>query len=255
MGIEGAAIATVISQVELGISQFIYFKFFSNNVKIKKIKLEKNIAKESLSIGISAMFIQIFSLVQQVLIYSTLKRYGGEDQVVLMGAFFRYMMLSFIPVWGISQGFQPFAGTNFGAECFDRVKKGTYTFTAFAFSISLIFWVIFMLMPETVLGLFIENQALIQLGKTDALLAFAVFPFFSLMTINMTLLQSLGKAKTAGLLVIVRHLVLYAPAVLVLPIFFGVRGAWLAGPIADTLITILSIFFVSKVFKKELKGL
>ncbi len=253
MGIEGAAIATIISQIELGLSQFIYFKFFSKNVQIKKIKLEKGIVKESLSVGVSAMFMQVFALVQQVVLYSTLKRYGGEDQVVLMGAFFRYMMLSFIPLWGISQGFQPFAGTNYGAERFDRVKKGTYTFTIFAFSISLIFWLVFMLMPEKVLGLFIENQALIALGRTNALLSYSVFPLFSLMIINLTLLQSLGKAKNAGILVMARQLVLYVPAVLLLPIFFNVRGAWLAGPIVDTLITILSIIFVSKVFMKELK--
>ncbi len=253
MGIEGAAIATVISQIELGISQFIYFKFFSKNIKLKKIKIEKSIVKESLSVGVSAMFMQVFALVQQVVLYSTLKRYGGEDQVVLMGAFFRYMMLSFIPLWGISQGFQPFAGTNFGAQLFDRVKKGVYIFTAFAFSISLVFWLVFMLMPDKVLGLFIENQALIELGRTDALLAFAVFPFFALMIINLTLLQALGKAKPAGILVVARQLVLYVPAVLLLPIFFGVRGIWLAGPIVDIFITILSIIFVSKVFMKDLK--
>ncbi|PID51902.1 MAG: MATE family efflux transporter [Candidatus Moraniibacteriota bacterium] len=254
MGIEGAAIATVISQIELGLSQFIYFKFFSNNVKIKKFKLEKSIVKESLSVGVSAMFMQVFALVQQVVLYATLKKYGGENQVVLMGAFFRYMMLSFIPLWGISQGFQPFAGTNFGAQCFDRVKKGTYLFTAFAFSISLIFWVIFMLMPDKVLGLFIDNPALIDLGKTNSLLAFALFPLSALMIINLTLLQALGKAKAAGILVVARQLVLYVPAVLLLPLFFGVRGAWLAGPIVDVLITILSIIFVSKVFMRDLKG-
>ncbi len=255
MGIEGAAIATIISQIELGISQFIYFKFFSKNVKIKRIKLEKSIVKESLSVGVSAMFMQVFSLVQQVVLYSTLKRYGGEDQVVLMGAFFRYIMLSFIPLWGISQGFQPFAGTNFGAEHFDRVKKGTFIFTAFAFLISLIFWFIFMLMPEKVLGLFIENTALIDLGRTNALFAFSVFPLSAFMIINLTLLQSLGKAKAAGVLVMARQLVLYVPAVLLLPVFFNVRGAWLAGPIVDTLVTILSIIFVSKIFMKDLKSL
>ncbi len=255
MGIEGAAIATIISQIELGVSQFIYFKFFSKNVKIKRIRLEKSIVKESLSVGVSAMFMQVFSLVQQVVLYSTLKRYGGEDQVVLMGAFFRYIMLSFIPLWGISQGFQPFAGTNFGAEHFDRVKKGTFIFTAFAFLISLIFWFIFMLMPEKVLGLFIENTALIDLGRTNALFAFSVFPLSAFMIINLTLLQSLGKAKAAGVLVMARQLVLYVPAVLLLPVFFNVRGAWLAGPIVDTLVTILSIIFVSKIFMKDLKSL
>jgi len=81
---------------------------------------------------------QVLSLVQQTVMYSTLKKYGGEDQVVLMGAFFRYLMLSFIPLWGLSQGFQPFVGTNFGAGLFDRVKKGTGMFYGFGFLLAVI---------------------------------------------------------------------------------------------------------------------
>lgn len=109
-GLEGAAIATVISQVVLAICNFCYFAFFSKNVRFKHFKLQKPIVKETLAVGFSAMLMQVFALLRQAVMYSTLKRYGGEDQVILMGAFFRYLMLSFIPLWGISQGYQPFAG-------------------------------------------------------------------------------------------------------------------------------------------------
>ena len=251
-GLEGTAIATVISQVVLAICNFCYFAFFSKNVKFKHFKLQKSIVKETLSIGFSAMLMQVFALLQQAVMYSTLKRYGGEDQVILMGAFFRYMMLSFIPLWGISQGYQPFAGTNFGAQKFERVKKGTFLFYGFGLFLSLIFWLVFLIIPEQVLGLFLKNKELISLGRTNAMLAMSLFPLSAIMIINLTLFQALGKAKYAGILVIARQFLLYIPAVLILPVFFGTRGIWISSPIVDTLVTVLSAFIVIKLFKKDL---
>ena len=251
-GLEGTAIATVISQVVLAICNFCYFAFFSKNVKFKHFKLQKSIVKETLSIGFSAMLMQVFALLQQAVMYSTLKRYGGEDQVILMGAFFRYLMLSFIPLWGISQGYQPFAGTNFGAQKFERVKKGTFLFYGFGLFLSLIFWLVFLIIPEQVLGLFLKNKELISLGRTNAMLAISLFPLSAIMIINLTLFQALGKAKYAGMLVIARQFLLYIPAVLILPVFFGTRGVWISSPIIDTLVTVLSAFIVIKLFKKDL---
>ena len=251
-GLEGTAIATVISQVVLAICNFCYFAFFSKNVKFKHFKLQKSIVKETLSIGFSAMLMQVFALLQQAVMYSTLKRYGGEDQVILMGAFFRYMMLSFMPRWGISQGYQPFAGTNFGAQKFERVKKGTFLFYGFGLFLSLIFWLVFLIIPEQVLGLFLKNKELISLGRTNAMLAMSLFPLSAIMIINLTLFQALGKAKYAGILVIARQFLLYIPAVLILPVFFGTRGVWISTPIIDTLVTVLSAFIVIKLFKKDL---
>lgn len=252
-GLEGAAIATVISQIVLAICNFCYFAFFSKNVRFKHFKIQKSIVKETLSIGFSAMLMQIFALLQQMITYSTLKKYGGEDQVILMGAFFRYLMLSFIPLWGISQGYQPFAGTNFGAKKFERVKKGTFLFYGFGLFLSLIFWLVFLLMPEQVLGLFLENKELISSGRTNAMLALSLFPLSAIMIINLTLFQALGKAKYAGMLVISRQFLLYVPAVLILPIFLGTRGIWIASPLVDTLIMILSVFITIKLFKTELR--
>nr|WP_252723568.1 MATE family efflux transporter [Treponema pedis] len=252
-GLEGTAVATVISQIVLAVSNFCYFAFCSKIVKFKRFKLQKAVIKEILAVGFSAMLMQIFALVQQSVMYSALKKYGGENQVILMGAFFRYLMLAFIPLWGISQGYQPFAGTNFGAQKFSRVKKGTVLFYGFGFCLALIFWLVFLTIPEKVLEIFIvNNKELVALGKVNAMLSFSLFPLSAIMIINLTLFQALGKAKYAGLLVIFRQLLLYVPAVLILPIFFGIRGIWISTPLVDTFVMILSMLIVVKLFKKEL---
>ena len=252
-GIEGAAIATVISQAVFALATFFYFLCFSKNVKFKSFKLEKSLVGEIFAVGMSAMFMQVLSLVQQTVMYSTLKKYGGEDQVILMGAFFRYMMLAFIPLWGLSQGFQPFAGTNFGAGLFERVKKGTFLFYGFGVVLAAVFWLVFLASPESVLSLFIkDNPALVAAGKTNATLAFLIFPLMPIMILNITLFQALGKAKPAGFLAISRQLVLFVPAVLILPHFLGVRGVWTAGLFVDSLLVIISIIITARIFAKDL---
>lgn len=254
-GIEGAAIATVISQAVFALATFFYFLCFSKNVKFKSFKLEKSLVGETFAVGMSAMFMQVLSLVQQTVMYSTLKKYGGEDQVILMGAFFRYMMLAFIPLWGLSQGFQPFAGTNFGAGLFERVKKGTFLFYGFGVVLAAVFWLVFLTSPESVLSLFIkDNPALVAAGKTNATLAFLIFPLMPIMILNITLFQALGKAKPAGFLAISRQLVLFVPAVLILPHFLGVRGVWTAGLFVDGLLIIISIIITARIFAKDLSA-
>lgn len=254
-GIEGAAIATVISQAVFALATFFYFLCFSKNVKFKSFKLEKSLVSETFAVGMSAMFMQVLSLVQQTVMYSTLKKYGGEDQVILMGAFFRYMMLAFIPLWGLSQGFQPFAGTNFGAGLFERVKKGTFLFYGFGVVLAAVFWLVFLTSPESVLSLFIkDNPALVAAGKTNATLAFLIFPLMPIMILNITLFQALGKAKPAGFLAISRQLVLFVPAVLILPHFLGVRGVWTAGLFVDGLLIIISIIITARIFAKDLSA-
>ena len=254
-GIEGAAIATVISQAVFALATFFYFLCFSKNIKFKSFKLEKSLVGEIFAVGMSAMFMQVLSLVQQTVMYSTLKKYGGEDQVILMGAFFRYMMLAFIPLWGLSQGFQPFAGTNFGAGLFERVKKGTFLFYGFGVVLAAIFWLVFLASPESVLSLFIkDNPALVAAGKTNATLAFLIFPLMPIMILNITLFQALGKAKPAGFLAISRQLVLFVPAVLILPHFLGIRGVWAAGLFVDGLLVIISIIITARIFAKDLSA-
>lgn len=253
MGIDGAAIATVMSQGVFALATFVYFAFFSRNVRFHRFRLEKSIVKETFAVGVSAMLMQILALIQQAVMYSTLKKYGGEEHVILMGAFFRYMMLSFIPLWGLSQGFQPFIGTNYGARHFDRVKKGTFLFYGFGIVLALIAQVVFFINPQGILSLFIkDNAALVAKGTYSAMTAFAIFFLVPIIILSITLFQAIGKATPAGLLAIGRQFILFVPACLLLPFVFGAYGVWLSMPIVDGIILIAALVITAKVFKTEL---
>ena len=246
-GLEGAAIATVISQAAFAVISFVYI-LRSKDVTFNKYRLEKSIVGETFAIGVSAMLMQVLSLVQQAVMYSTLKKYGGEGDVILMGGFFRYFILTFVPLWGLSQGFQPFIGTNFGAGRIDRVKKGTFCFWAFGLLMSFIGYIYFFASPEGVLSIFITDSSLVAQGKLNAMLAYSIFPIESLLILNITLFQSLGKAKPAGILAIGRQFLFFLPVCIILPIFIGVKGVWLAIPIVDGFVFLISLIFVFKIF-------
>ncbi len=251
-GIEGAAIATVIAQVVQFSITLLYFLKFSNKVKFKRIRLEKSILSGVLSVGVSAMLMQVLSLVQQTVLYARLMTYGGSDKVILMGAIMRYMMLAFIPVWGISQGFQPVAGTNYGAEKYDRVKKSTLVFGVGATVLALIFWLPFMLFTEQILSWFIkDNVSIIANGLLDAHIAMLVFPLAGSMIIFVTLFQAIGNAKKAGLLIMLRQAVLFIPLVYILPMIANLNslGAFASFALTDIVVFLIAIVSTVKLFK------
>ncbi len=252
-GIEGAAIATVIAQVVQFLITLAYFLKFSNKVKFKKIRLEKSILSGVLSVGVSAMLMQVLSLVQQTVLYSRLMTHGGPEKVILMGAVMRYMMLAFIPVWGISQGFQPLAGTNYGAESFDRVKKSTTVFAVGATVIALIFWIPFMLFTDNILSWFIkDNISIITSGLLDARVAMLIFPLVGSMIIFVTLFQAIGNAKKAGLLIILRQAILFIPFVYILPKIANLNslGAFASFALTDLIVFLIAIVSTVKLFKR-----
>ncbi len=251
-GVEGAAIATVIAQVVQFTITLVYFLKFSEKVKFKKIRLEHSILSGVLSVGMSAMLMQVLSLVQQTVLYSRLMVYGGDEKVILMGAIMRYMMLAFIPVWGISQGFQPVAGTNYGGEKYDRVKKATTVFGLGAFVLALIFWIPFMLFTDGILSWFIkDNFSIITNGLLEARIALLVFPLAGPLIIFVTLFQSIGDARKAGSLIMLRQVILFVPFAYILPKIANLNSVGVFGSfgLTDIIVFLLSVVSVIKIFK------
>lgn len=115
-GVEGAAIATIISQTIQAFVTLYYFLKKSKNVKLNGIKINIELSKEVFSIGISAMLMQVLTMVQQMLLFRMAFKYGGDTNGIIMSASLRLQAFTFIPLWGMSQGLQPIVGTNFGAS-------------------------------------------------------------------------------------------------------------------------------------------
>lgn len=145
------------------------------HVKIGRIRIDGELLPQVLSVGVSALLMQILTLVQQTVIYRVASNYGGETSQLLLGAALRFWNFSFVPLWGISQGFQPAAGTNYGAKDYDRVKTLTRVFITAATLLSLVFYIPAELFPEKILSMFLTTPGIAASGATNFRIMFSTY--------------------------------------------------------------------------------
>lgn len=243
MGIEAAAYATVLSQFIQAAVTLWYFEKKSPHVKIGRIRIDGTLLPQVLSVGVSALLMQILTLVQQTVIYRIASVYGGETSQLLLGAALRFWNFSFVPLWGISQGFQPAAGTNYGAKDYDRVRKLTGVFIIAATALSLIFYIPALLFPEKILSMFLTAPGIAASGAANFRIMFSTYILQGSFLIAVTLFQSLGKARKATWLVLFRQIILFIPLCVILPMIggMGIRGVWLAIALTDAVLVVITI--------------
>lgn len=244
--IEGAAIATVLTQMTQAIVTLHYFKKNSQKVKIGRIRPEKEIYTEMFSVGSSAMLMQLLFMLQQTLLYSTAFRYGGESNGILMAASLRLYGFSFIPLWGMSQGLQPIVGTNYGAKQYGRVKETMKVFCIGGAALAAIFWIPSELFPQYILKLFNVSNEIIATGIGHFRLFYSVFILYGVMVMTITFFQSIGNGKKAGIIVMFRQLILFVPCMIIFPKIFGVSAVWFTQPLVDFIMIIIGILMQTK---------
>lgn len=249
-GTVAVALATILSQFCQAVFTLLYFIFKSPVVRFNKIRLAPKLLPQIFSVGSSAMLMQLMMVVQMTVVYNTAVRYGGADQIALMGAAQRVLQLAFVPIWGMSQGMQPAVGTNYGAKNYDRVKKLTNIFILGSTALALIFYIVIQGFPSLILSGFIKDAAIVESGIANFRLMYAIFPTYGLMIMTITYFQALGKGRVAGILVVLRQVALALPLVLLLPRLFGVRGVWLAVMVNDAIVLVLAVFLLAREYRK-----
>ena len=252
MGIDGAAYATVASQVAYAMASLWYFKRRSKTVRINAIRIERTLFSEIIGVGFSAMLMQVMMLVQQTALYNLAAQHGGDTWQIILGATYRVVSFAFIPLWGLSQGYQPAVGTNYGAKQYDRVKHITKVFAITATLLALIFYLPIMLVPKTILSMFITTPSVVELGVGDFRLFFLSYILLGVWIVVLTLMQSLGRATKASVLVILRQIAIYIPAAIIMPYIagFGVHGVFAAPLITDVTVFIVAVGMMINEFRR-----
>lgn len=248
--IEGAALATVLSQITQALVTYHYFRKQSQQVKIGPIRIEKELSGQVFAVGVSAMMMQLLFMIQQTLLYKMAFQYGGEMHGTLMAAAIRMYGFSFIPLWGMSQGLQPVVGTNFGAKRYDRVAASVRVFSWGGLLLAGFFWILALVLPGQILQLFGVEASLIAQGVGYFRLFYMSFVLYGVMVMAVTFFQAIGDGKKASLIVLGRQLVVFVPLALLLPQWLGVAGVWLAQPLVDTVIILLGVWLMIKEIRK-----
>jgi len=252
MGVAGAAWATVISMTiftGIGVAYF-FRKKPDYPVDLTKYSLNKGMIAPMLKIGVSAMMLQIMFFVQQSVIFKLIDIYGSDWDIALMGASYRVLLLMLFPGFGFAMAMQPVVGINFGASNLARVKDAFKIFTLSSTVIIAFCWSLIMIFPATILSWMLPDATFSGNDILNFRMMISTLPMFPLFFMSTTLFQAIGKAKQAGLLTITRDLLLFVPAVITLPLFFGVNGIYYGGVPSNVIMLGVCIWLLWKMFSK-----
>lgn len=251
MGIDGAAWATVGGQI---LAMFIGAFFVKRNqyVKIKyiTIKYNKNAAKDILQVGIPTVIMQGIGTVMTSLMNGILIAYDVIATTVF-GVYFKLQSFVFMPVFGLNSGLMPILAYNYGAKNKRRMMHALKLGLCVAFIIMVLGMLAFILIPDTLLGLFQASDNMLKIGEIALRRISYSFPIAAFIIVMGSLYQAMGDGYLSMITSIVRQIVILVPCAWILGKLFGLDAIWFSFIIAEILAMIMNLFF----FKKEQKKL
>lgn len=252
LGMEGAAWATTGSYVLCGL--YILWFFLSKNSELKinfsHLKLKFNIVSEIASLGFVTLSRQAVVSITYLLMNNMLFDFGGETSVTAYAIVGRMLMFALFPVFGITQGFLPIAGYNYGAQAYHRVEKTIATAIKYAAILATIIFVLLMVFPLVITQMFTTDIAVLQETPSAMRWVFAATPIIAIQLIGAAYFQAVGKAIPALLLTLTRQGFFFIPLIFILPNFYGELGIWMAFPISDVLSTLVTGMFLHREVKR-----
>lgn len=238
MGVSGAALATVISQIfsAIWVIWFLNGKKALLTINRKYLRIRWKRTKEIVGLGASGFIVQATNSLVQIVCNVTLQGYGGDLYVGIMTVLNSVREIMSLPVSGITSGSQPVMGYNYGAKKNDRVKEAI-RFTAYLGTIyTIIAWIIIMLFARPLFKLFTSDVSLLAEGPDALNIYFFGFFFMSFQFAGQTVFQALGYAKKAVFFSLLRKVVIVVPLTILLPkIGWGVNGVFWAEPISNAI--------------------
>lgn len=258
MGVQGAALATVIAQ---GCSAVWVLLFLSGKKPILSLKIEFGIpdwriVKQITVLGISSFIMNFTNSVVQIVCNRQLQLYGGDLYVGVMTVLNSIREVLTMVVVGTANGAQPVISFNYGAGKYDRVKQGIRFMTLVCTLYTVLAWAVTLAFPESFIRLFNEEPRLLEAGVPAMHIYFFGFCFMALQFSGQSTFQALGQAKYAITFSLFRKIVIVVPLTMCLPLIpsIGLHGVFLAEPISN-LIGGCACFFtmLHVVWKKKLK--
>lgn len=255
-GMAGAAWATTGSYLLCFLFIVWYFKSKHSELKLSfhHLSLKKDIVKEIGSLGFVTLARQAVVSITYLFMNNILFNLGGELSVTAYAIVGRMLMFALFPVFGITQGFLPIAGYNYGASEYARVRESINTAIKYAIILASIIFALLMVFPDYITRLFTDDEEVLKETPSAMRWVFAATPIIAIQLIGAAYFQAIGKAIPALLLTLTRQGFFFIPLILILPIFLGERGVWMSFPISDVLSTIVTAYFLNKEVRKHLIG-
>ncbi len=243
MGVRGAAIATVTSQLVAIVWQFI---LLCNPKELlhferKGFRYNRRIAMDALSIGLSPFLMNLASCAIVIIINRQLLHHGGDLAIGAYGVINRVTFVFCMIVMGLNQGMQPIVGYNYGAQRYDRMLRAFYLTAGLATAVTSSLFLLGELIPETLVRIFSHDEELIAIAVSGLRITVAVFFLVGYQMVTGNFFTSIGMAKTAIFLSLTRQVLYLIPLLITLPMFWGIDGVWWSSAISDGLASVTSI--------------
>lgn len=252
MDVQGAAVATVISQTISAVWIILFLAGKKSTIRIRRVYIRpdmKNI-KRICALGISPFIMRSTESLINIVMNRGLQIYGGDLYVGSLTILQSVTQFLYAPLNGFTQGVQPIISYNYGAGKFDRVKKSYRGMISTVFLYAFITTGIVMLFPGFFAGLFTEDARLIELVAKVAPVFLCGMLIFGIQQGVQPAFLAMGQAKVSLFLAMLRKVILLVPLALLLPHFLGVWGVYVAEPISDTVSAIVAgILFLTQIRK------
>ena len=260
MGVQGAALATIISQCISCVWVLFFLRSEKTILKLKKenMHLEAKVILPCLALGLAAFIMQSSESIISVSFNTSLLKYGGDIAVGAMTILSSINMFAMLPLQGLGQGAQPIVSYNYGAKDAKRVRGAFRLLLKSSLIYATALWLIIMLLPQVFTGLFTTNAELAAFTQSAMRRYFAVMFMFGIQIACQMTFTAIGSAKSSIAVAVVRKFVLLLPLIYLMPALFPADKAmavYLAEPAADFIAVTFTAILFSIQFKRAMDKL
>ncbi len=257
MGIRGAAWATVIGQISsflFVLYYYAHFKSFPINFGILELKVSYVLS--IIKLGLANFINQIIGMIFNIVLNNVLRYYGGmspygaEIPLAIAGIVGKVSSILLSISVGLAQACQPILGFNIGAKNYDRVRQTIKTALMVAIAFSFVFFLSFQLIPGTIIGFFGRaDGAYLEFGSRFLRIFMFMVIALAIQPLAINYFTAMGDVKSGIILSLVRQGLVMIPALLILPYFYGIEGALMAGPFSDVVSCAIAMTMVFRSYK------
>lgn len=253
MGIVGAAVATIFGQT-VAMFMALYFNVVKNHevrISIKKFAVDFKTIVNIYEIGFPSIVMQsaasfmIFQLNNLLASFST-------TATAVLGVYFKLQSFVILPVFGLNNSVISIVSYNYGAGKIKRLLKTVKVANIYAFSIMLAGFVLCQILPVQILKIFDASDNMLAIGVPALRIISFLFLIAPFSIVSSGTFQALGKGTFSLIISLIRQLIVILPLSYLLSRIMGMKGVWVAFPIAEIVAGILTIIYLRKLYKNEI---
>ena len=253
MGVKGAAVATLVSQIAGFLFAYYHLSKLKREMNVERgFKFSYKYVLAILAVGVSAFIVEAEDGILMAVLNNLLDTVAKDEGIIILAVITKVYMFLFVTLFGISSGMQPIAAYNLGAKNYVRLKEVLRKTIIWATLVTGVMWAFSMVFSRQIIRIFIADEMIIQKAIPAFRMMVAVFPLISVYYIAIFYFQALGIAKKSIFLSVLRQIVIMIPLsiFLVITLNMGADGVWLSYPIADGMVFVIGTFMLYKEFKR-----